>query len=136
MIMAVFHYPDLTLDMAQLKEQLKELRELRKITQTRLAELIGVSPRVYNRWENGDATPHWDSIVKIADVLDVSLDTLAGRTEAHDQTVIHNQKLHELYQRVDLLSDEDQKALIVLLDSLIARANMQKLMGESQIIRG
>jgi hypothetical protein len=74
--------------------------------------------------------------VKIADVLDVSLDTLAGRTEAHDQTVIHNHKLHELYKRVDLLSDEDQKALIVLLDSLIARANMQKLMGESQTIRG
>jgi hypothetical protein len=45
-------------------------------------------------------------------------------------------KLHELYKRVDLLSDEDQKALIVLLDSLIARANMQRLMGESQTIRG
>jgi hypothetical protein len=50
--------------------------------------------------------------------------------------LLHNHKLHELYKRVDLLSDEDQKALIVLLDSLIARANMQKLMGESQTIRG
>ena len=133
--MAMFHYPGFTLDMAQLKEQLKALRELRKITQTRLSELIGVSPRVYNRWENGDATPHWESIVKIADVLDVSLDQLAGRTETDDQTVIHNHKLHELYKQVDQLSDEDQQALIVLLDSLVARANMQKLVGKSQNMR-
>jgi len=28
----------------------------RKIAQTRVAELLGVSPRVYTRWENGHAT--------------------------------------------------------------------------------
>ena len=133
--MAIFHYTGIALDMAKLQEQLRELREQRKITQTRLAELVGVSPRVYNRWENGDATPHWESIVKIADVLGVSLDTLAGRIEAHDETVIHNHKLHELYKKVDQLPDEDQQALIVLLDSLVARANMQKLMGDSSNIR-
>lgn len=134
--MAVFRFLGMTVDMAELKEQLKSLREQRKITQTRLAKLIDVSPRVYNRWENGDATPHWDSIVKIAEVLDVSLDALAGRTAENDTSVIHNHKLHELYKQVDSLSDEDQQALIVLLDSLMARANMQKVMGNSQNMRG
>lgn len=133
--MALVHFMSFTLDMAQLKDRLKELREQRKITQTRLAELIGVKPRVYNRWENGDATPHWESIVKIADALGVSLDSLAGRTDEHDQVVIHNHKLHELYKKVDQLSDEDQQALVVLLDSLMARASLQKLMGESQNYR-
>ena len=133
--MAVFHYFGIGLDMAQLKDQLKELREQRKITQTRLAELIGVSPRVYNRWENGDAVPHWDSVVKIAEALDVSLDQLAGRTEKSDKVVIHNHKLHELYKKVNELSDEDQQALIVLLDSLVARADLQKLVSASQNMR-
>ncbi|WP_075185755.1 helix-turn-helix domain-containing protein [Teredinibacter haidensis] len=133
--MAVFHYFGIGLDMAQLKDQLKELREQRKITQTRLAELIGVSPRVYNRWENGDAVPHWDSVVKIAEALDVSLDQLAGRTGKSDKVVIHNLKLHELYKKVNELSDEDQQALIVLLDSLVARADLQKLVSASQSMR-
>jgi transcriptional regulator with XRE-family HTH domain len=133
--MAVFHYFGIGLDMAQLKDQLKELREQRKITQTRLAELISVSPRVYNRWENGDAVPHWDSVVKIAGALDVSLDQLAGRTEKSDKVVIHNLKLHELYKKVNELSDEDQQALIVLLDSLVARADLQKLVSASQSMR-
>jgi len=133
--MAIFHYPSSYLSMAVLKDKLKELRELRKVTQTRLAELIGVSPRVYNRWENGDAIPHWESVVKIAEVLDVSLDQLAGRTKQDDKVVIHNHKLHELYKKVNELSDEDQQALIIVLDSLVSRSNMHKLITSSQSLR-
>ncbi len=123
------------MNMAELAVRLKEFRERRKLTQVRLAELIDVSPRVYNRWENGDATPHWDSIIKIADFLGVSLDDLAGRSDKNDSLVIHNHKLHELYKKVDHLPDKDQEALIILLDSLVARAQMNTLMGESDTIR-
>ena len=39
------------------------------------------TPRVYNRWEKGGNVPHFDTIVKLADILQVSLDELAGRKE-------------------------------------------------------
>jgi len=133
--MTVFNYLYNRLDMAQLAKKLKVLRELRKLSQTRLAELINVSPRVYNRWENGDATPHWDSVLKIADVLGVSLDELADRTDHNDDIVINNQKLYELYKKVNLLSDEDQQALIILLDSLVSRSQLNKVIGQSETIR-
>ena len=81
------------------------------------------------------ATPHFDTVVRIADILEVSLDELAGRSEAHDEPVIHNQKLHELYKRVNELPDTDQQALIILLDSLVARANLDKVVGRSQKLR-
>ncbi|HEY6528913.1 MAG TPA: helix-turn-helix transcriptional regulator, partial [Cellvibrionaceae bacterium] len=83
---------------------------------------IGVSPRMYNRCENGVATPHFDTVVKIADILDVSLDTLAGRSDKDDGPSIHNIKLRELYLKVNQLPDKEQQALIILLDSLVARA--------------
>ncbi len=124
------------LDMTDFALYLKGLREKRQLTQTRLAELIGVSPRVYNRWENGVATPHFDTVVKIADILEVSLDTLAGRSEKEDNPAIHNAKLHELYKKVNQLPDEEQQALIILLDSLVARATLGRLVGESQKLRG
>lgn len=123
------------LDMTDFALYLKGLREARQLTQTRLAELIGVSPRVYNRWENGVATPHFDTVVKIADILEVSLDTLAGRSEKDDSPAIHNAKLHELYKKVNELPDEEQQALIILLDSLVARATLGRLVGESQKLR-
>ncbi len=87
----------------------------RKITQTRLAELLGISSRLYNRWENGDVVPHFDTIVRLADLLNVSLDELAGRKEPNGDVHIHNPELHRLYNKVDQLSNEDQKALPIVL---------------------
>lgn len=44
-------------------ERLRQLRTAFKATQSRAAELPGVSPRVYTRWENGAVHVH-DSLVK------------------------------------------------------------------------
>ena len=136
-IIAIFDnfYGCMNMAELELAQRLKILREKRKLTQTRLANLMGVSPRVYNRWENGDSTPYWDSIVKIANLLDVSLDEMAGRSNPSDTTVIRNPKLHELYKKIDVLTDEEQQALIVLIDSVIARSKMNKIMQDSQGIR-
>ena len=68
----------------------QRLRTARKITQTRVAELLGVSPRVYTRWENGDAGPLFGTVVRIADILNVSLDELAGRNEPNSDAHSHN----------------------------------------------
>jgi transcriptional regulator with XRE-family HTH domain len=111
-------------------QRLRQLRMARKVTQTRLAELLGASPRVYTRWENGDATPLFGTVVKIADILDVSLDELAGRKETNGDTHIHNPELHRLYRKVDQLSDEDQKALMIVLDSLVKRSKISRVMTE------
>ena len=109
-------------------ENLKSFRTARKLTQVRLAELVGVSPRVYNRWERGGALPHFDTIVKIADILQVSIDELAGRKDPADNILIHNHQLHTLCQQIDQLSDEDQKALIIMMDSLVKKSRMEKVL--------
>ncbi len=117
-------------NMTDFHQRLRRLRTARKITQTRVAELLGVSPRVYTRWENGDATPLFGTVVKIADILDVSLDELAGRKETSGDAHIHNPELHRLYKKVDQLSDEDQKALMIVLDSLVKRSKVSRVMAE------
>lgn len=117
--------------MADFAQRLKELRTARKLTQTRLAELLEVSPRVYSRWETGDVTPHFDTIVRLADTLGVSLDELAGRKDISSETIIKNPELNRLYRKVDQLSDEDQKALVVVLDSLVKRSRVSRVMAET-----
>lgn len=116
--------------MANFAQRLKELRTARNLTQTRLAELLTVSPRVYSRWETGDVTPHFDTIVRLADTLGVSLDELAGRKEVSTETTIRNPELNRLYRKVNQLPDEDQKALVAVLDSLVKRARVSKVMAE------
>ena len=116
--------------MANFAQRLKELRTTRKLTQNRLAELLNVKPRVYSRWETGDAVPHFDTIVRLADILGVTLDEMAGRTDAPTQATIRNPELNRLYKKVDLLSDEDQSALVVVLDSLVKRSRVDQVMAE------
>lgn len=116
--------------MTNFAQRLRDLRSARKLTQTRLAELLQVSPRVYSRWETGDVTPHFDTIVRIAELLEVSLDEIAGRKESQSPPKIRNHELHRLYQKVDLLSDDDQKALLAVLDSLVKRSHISRVMAE------
>jgi transcriptional regulator with XRE-family HTH domain len=114
--------------MENFPETLRALRESRGLTQVRLAELIDVSPRVYNRWETSAAAPRLDTLVKIADILNVTLDELVGRTEPTSEVVIQNPKLHALYREINRLSDEDQQDLVILLDSLVKRSRMDKVL--------
>jgi len=73
--------------------------------------------------------PRLDTVVKIADILDVTLGELAGRQEPQEPRLrLHNPKLHQLYQKIDYLSDEDQKALVILLDSLVKRSQMGQVL--------
>jgi transcriptional regulator with XRE-family HTH domain len=116
------------LDMSVFAERLKRLREERKLTQARLAELIGVGARAYNRWERGNFIPQLDTLIKLADVLNITLDELTGRTKDLQPPSIRNPKLQSLLHEVDRLSDEDQQALIILMDSLVKRAQMNRVL--------
>tara|TARA_B100000745_G_scaffold299691_1_gene251114 strand:+ start:143 stop:532 length:390 start_codon:yes stop_codon:yes gene_type:complete len=126
--MATYHQLIEYLDMSEFSERLKQLRMARNITQARLAELISVDPRVYNRWERGTATPQFDTVIKIADILQVSLDELAGRQPVSTEVKIHNHDLSKLYYQVDDLPDEDQKALVLVIDSFVKKTQMAKVM--------
>lgn len=65
-----------------------------------------------------------------ANGLGVSLDERAGRKEVSTENTIRNPELNRLYKKVDQLSDEDQKALLVVLDSLVKRSQVSKVMPE------
>ena len=114
--------------MQEFASRLREIRQARKMTQARLAELLNVDRRVYNRWERGAASPQLEAVVRIAQVLHTSVDALVGLEAVPDTTLVHNPRLHKLYQQMDTLSDEDQQALFVLMDSLVKRSNMTRLL--------
>lgn len=110
------------IEMSAFAERLRLLREARQLTQVRLSGLLGVDPRAYNRWEKGATAPHLDTVIKIADVLQVTMDELVGRVEVSEGVKIRNHTLHALSQKVDLLPDSDQQALIVVLDSFVKKS--------------
>ena len=60
----------------------KTLKELRKncgLTQAELAEKLGISRVNYTRYETDKVKPDYDTLIKLADFFDVSLDEIFGR---------------------------------------------------------
>lgn len=59
--------------------RLKELRLKKGLTQTELGEKVGVKQNTFTNWEKGKREPSFENLIKLADLLEVSLDWLFGR---------------------------------------------------------
>ena len=60
-------------------EKLIQRRKERGMTQEDLAEQLSVSRQTVSKWENGECMPDADKFIRMADILEISLDELAGR---------------------------------------------------------
>ena len=65
----------------EFSERLKELRKQAHLTQVELANKLGIVQSSYADWERGKKKPTQDNLVKIAQVLNVSVDYLVGNSE-------------------------------------------------------
>ena len=64
-------------------ENLQYIRSQAGITQEQLAEQLDVSRQSVSKWECGTSFPEMDSLLRICDLYDVTLDTLLrGSVEA------------------------------------------------------
>lgn len=68
-----------------LHENLKALRKQKGLTQEELAIRLNVVRQTVSKWESGRSVPDADILMKIADVLDVSLSDLLGAELPHDK---------------------------------------------------
>ena len=62
-----------------LNERIYELRREREWTQEQLARKLGVSYQAVSKWENAQACPDIAPLPAIADLFEVSIDSLFGR---------------------------------------------------------
>ncbi|WP_052250329.1 helix-turn-helix transcriptional regulator [Enterobacter sp. Bisph1] len=97
--------------MTIISAQMKKLREAKGLSQTELSQLLNVLPRVYNRWERGHMCPQLSTVIKLADIFDVSIDELVGRPVKAKEIFFHNKELHLLCALAGTLSHKEQKAL-------------------------
>lgn len=58
------------------------LRKKAGFTQEQLAEKIGVSRQAIANWEKGENTPDISKCIALADLYDVSIDTLVGHSSS------------------------------------------------------
>ena len=61
-------------------QRLRDMREDSDMKQTAVAKYLGIQQTVYSRYERGARTIPLEHLIKLAELYDVSLDFLTGRT--------------------------------------------------------
>ena len=85
-------------------ENLYALRKSTKMSQESLAEKVGVSRQSVSKWENGEAYPEMDNILKICKIFHCKINDL----------------IHDDIQDIDSL-DEEIKMKVVKLFGLLPK---------------
>lgn len=66
--------------MIEIGKKLKELRQVEKLTQQQLADKLEIGRVNYTRYETGAVRPDYETLIKLADFYDISLDEFFDRT--------------------------------------------------------
>lgn len=64
--------------MSTFPARLREVRENRKLSRNQLADILQITERAYQYYEQGKREPPYDRLIAIAQELDVSIDYLLG----------------------------------------------------------
>ena len=103
------------MDQKAIGKRIKSAREKKGLTQEQLAEQVNLSPMHISVIERGNKLPRLETLINIANVLDVSADILL-------QDVVNNQiKLHtsEASNLIAQLSRDDQRRVLAALHSFV-----------------
>ncbi len=100
-----------------------ELRKEQKISQTELATQLGIHKNVLGRYERNEVLPSIEIARKIADILDVSLDYLTGKTDVEMDKDTRSRILE-----VSKFGEKDREHIFSVIDAFIAKRKIQSIM--------
>lgn len=108
-------------------ERLHRYREDRGLSQRQLAALVGVDPVQIGRYEKGSTLPAADTVAALAEGLQISLDTLLrGKADRMAEALpVRNLPLLQRFQEVEKLDRRNQQVIIEVIDSILARADVE-----------
>ena len=108
-------------------ERITQVRKKKKISQAQMGKLLGIDGDAYGRYERAEVKPSIEMATKIAEVLEVSLDYLVGKTDLElDQAALNR------LQEVTRLSDKDKEHIFVTLDAMIRDFKNKQAFGIAQ----
>ena len=100
--------------------RLKQLRLDHKLTQSDLADILGIKPTAISNYESQRNEPSFDKLVMLSEYFEVSCDYLLGLTDSYlpvggeilDKDIVD---IFDIYQQLDNESVEELKKYIAYL---------------------
>ena len=116
--------------MATTADRIKQLRKKKGISQSELAELIGVKNNTVSTWERATTKPDFEALNLLSDYFEVSFEYILGSSDKEEARVKPTQdELNELalaaladdlydnMKKYCMLSDKSQKMIDALINA-------------------
>lgn len=113
--------------MTSVNERIKQLRIDNNLTQSELAEKVGLTYVQIGRYEKGKSNPSADILQKLATALNTSTDYLMNGESEQVEAQLIDKELIRQFQEIQKL-DADEKHLVkTFLDAFITKKKVQQL---------
>lgn len=109
-------------------KRIKELRVSKKLTQSKLAEIVGLSYIQIGRYETQKSNPSSEVLQKLASALDTTTDFLMkGSTDEVANAQLTDKELLKQFRAVEKLNNEDKHLVKTFIDAFITKRQIQQL---------
>jgi transcriptional regulator with XRE-family HTH domain len=113
--------------MTTISERIKQLRTENNLTQSELAEKVGLTYVQIGRYEKGKSNPSSDVLQKLASVLGTSTDYLMNGKTGQVEAQLTDMELIKQFQEVEKLNSEEKHLVKTFLDAFITKKKIQQL---------
>ena len=107
--------------------RLKQHRELCRLTQQQVADILNINRTTYTKYETGVSEPSHEVLRKIVSVFGTDFNTILGDESPFKKTVVQDPDL-QLYN----LSDEEK--MLVIAYRTMSDSDREKILGEAMKI--
>ena len=117
--------------------RLTRLRKEKGMTQSDIADKLSVTAQAVSKWENDQASPDIDILIRLSELYDISLDELLGREKpkVSVQDKPNKKTIDKMFFRIRVNSN-DGDIVNVNLPLAIVRAFVNKETGKVKILEG
>ncbi|WMJ85682.1 helix-turn-helix domain-containing protein [Anaerocolumna sp. MB42-C2] len=95
---------------------LEKLRKEHKISQSKLGSTLGITQQMISSYEKDISSPNIDTLVKIADYFEISIDRLVGHIIKSENPESPKVQFDRLF---DSLSAQDKEQCLLIIKTLI-----------------
>ena len=111
-----------------ISERIKELRTAKKLTQSELAQMVGLSYIQVGRYETGKSAPSADILNKLAEALGTTNDYLMNGSDNDIVAAqLTDKELLNQFKEVEKLNQEDKHLIKTFIDAFLTKRQIQKL---------
>ena len=114
--------------MNNLGDRIKDLRKQKNLSQSELADKVGISYAQIGRYETKGAQPPAETLKQIADALGVSPDLLIyGTSDEKAKTRLTDADLINQFKAIENMDEDDRNVVKKLIDAFITKKQLQKM---------